>query len=49
MDKLKQQKKKSIGKTPDAYLYETAKKDRKPTDKDLFIMTKPRDEKKKSK
>ena len=36
------------GKAPDAYLYETDKKDKKPTDKDLFIMSK-RDEKKKSK
>jgi hypothetical protein len=49
MHKLKQQKNKVIGKTPDAYLYTEEKKDKKPTDKDLFIMTKTRDVKKKSK
>jgi hypothetical protein len=37
MDKLK---KKTVitGKTPEHYLYETPKKDRKVTDKDLFIL-----------
>ena len=34
------------GKAPEAYLYETAKKDKKVTDKDMFLM---RDKKKKSK
>lgn len=34
------------GKAPEAYLYETAKKDKKVSDKDLFLM---KNEKKKSK
>jgi hypothetical protein len=37
------------GKAPEAYLYAPDKKDKKVTDKDLFIMTKTRDVKKKSK
>lgn len=34
-------------KAPDSHLYETPKKDRKVTDKDLFVMTSKRDLKKK--
>ena len=45
MDKMKKSKIVK-GRAPDAYLYEKEKKDRKPTDKDLFVMTKPRDKKK---
>ena len=47
MDKLKKHTMVK-GRAPDAHLYSPDKKDKKPTDKDLFVMNQ-RDSKKKSK
>ena len=48
MDKLKK-KTVTTGKTPEHYLYETPKKDRPATDKDLFVMLNKKLIKKKNK
>ena len=46
MYKFKQHTATVKGKAPDAYLYDPEKKNKKPSDKDLFIM-KPKNTKKK--